>query len=411
MAIYEDLVPRFLRYVKSNTRSDPDSYTIPSTPRLIAFAKKLAEEMQMIGLKNVHYLDKNGYVVGTLPSNQEKKVPVIGFMGHMDTAEFNSENVNPQFVPNYDGQSLIKLDQAGKFTLNLTDFPFLANYKGHDLITTDGSTLLGGDDKAGVAEIMTAMAYLVKHPEIKHGEIRVGFSPDEEIGTGADHFDVADFNATFAYTVDGGSEGQLEYETFNAAEMKVHIQGKNVHTATANGVMVNALQLATDFQNGLPQKEVPEKTSGTAGFFHLYQLKGTVEEADMTYIIRDFKRSGLQARKEVAQRVAATINARFPEERISLTIFDQYYNMREVLEKDMRSVELAKKAMEEVGVKPLIDPVRGGTDGSKISFMGLPTPNLFAGPENMHGRYEFVSEQVMARATDVILQIIKLNSQ
>ncbi|MCL5457272.1 peptidase T [Loigolactobacillus coryniformis] len=411
MATYTTLVPRFLRYVKVNTRSNPDSKTIPSTPGLVAFAHKLAEEMQTIGLQNVHYLASNGYVVGTLPSNLDHEVPVIGFLGHFDTADFNAEGINPQIVKDYDGHSEIKLDAAGQFTLNTTDFPFLANYAGHTLITTDGSTLLGGDDKAGVTEIMTAMEYLIQHPEIKHGELRVGFGPDEEIGTGADHFDVKDFNAAFAYTVDGGSEGQLEYETFNAAEMKVHIQGKNVHTATAKGVMVNALQLAVDFQNGLPQAEVPEKTAGVDGFFHLYQLNGTVEEADMTYIIRDFERDGLEARKEKARQLAAKLNQQLGLERITLDIFDQYYNMSEILKQDMTSVELAKKAMENLDIKPLIEPVRGGTDGSKISFMGLPTPNLFAGPENMHGRYEFISEQVMAKAVDVILEITRLNSQ
>ncbi|MFC6171526.1 peptidase T [Loigolactobacillus jiayinensis] len=411
MANYTTLVPRFLRYVKVNTRSNPDSTTIPSTPSLVTFAQDLAQEMRTIGLQNVHYLKENGYVIGTLPSNLDHSVPVIGFLGHFDTADFNAEGIKPQIVDNYDGQSKIKLDAAGQYTLNTTDFPFLANYAGHTLITTDGSTLLGGDDKAGVSEIMTAMEYLIQHPEIKHGELRVGFGPDEEIGTGADHFDVQDFNTAFAYTVDGGTEGQLEYETFNAAEMKVHIQGKNVHTATAKGVMVNALQLAVDFQNGLPQAEVPEKTAGLAGFFHLYQLNGNVEEADMTYIIRDFERTGLEARKARAQELAAKLNQQFDMERITLSIFDQYYNMGEILKKDMTSVELAKKAMENLGIKPIIEPVRGGTDGSKISFMGLPTPNIFAGPENMHGRYEFVSEQVMAKAVATILEISRLNSQ
>ncbi|MFD0897598.1 peptidase T [Loigolactobacillus binensis] len=411
MATYTTLIPRFLRYVKVNTRSDPAATTIPSTPSLTAFAHELAAEMRTIGLQNVHYLKQSGYVIGTLPSNLDHTVPVIGFLAHFDTADFNAEGVNPQIVKNYDGHSPIQLDTAGKYTLNTDDFPFLANYTGHTLITTDGSTLLGGDDKAGVSEIMTAMEYLGQHPEIKHGELRVGFGPDEEIGTGADHFDVADFNAAFAYTVDGGSAGQLEYETFNAAEMKVHIQGKNVHTATAKGVMINALQLAVDFQNGLPQAEVPEKTAGLQGFFHLYQLTGTVEEADMTYIIRDFERAGLAARKAQAQAVADQLNQQFAAERVSLDIFDQYYNMIEILRKDMTSVELAKTALENLAIKPIIAPVRGGTDGSKISFMGLPTPNLFAGPENMHGRYEFISEQVMTQAVNVILEISRLNSQ
>lgn len=408
---YDTLVPRFLRYVKVNTRSDPNSTTIPSTPDLVKFAHNLAQEMKDIGLQDVRYLEESGYVIGTLPSNLDHQVPVAGFISHFDTADFNSVNINPQIVRDYDGHSTIKLDEAGEYTLNTTDFPFLSNYAGHTLITTDGSTLLGADDKSGVAEIMTAMEYLAQHPEIKHGEIRVGFGPDEEIGTGANQFSVKDFNADFAYTVDGGPEGQLEYETFNAAAMKVTIQGKNVHTGTAKDTMVNALQLAIDFQNGLPQAEVPEKTDGLDGFFHLYQLNGTVEGAEMLYLLRDFERDGLEARKEKAKAVAAKLNQQLDQERVKVDIHDQYYNMRDVLEKDMSSVELAKKALENLNIKPLIDPIRGGTDGSKISFMGLPTPNLFAGPENMHGRYEFISQQVMAKAVDVIVEICRLNAE
>jgi tripeptide aminopeptidase len=406
---YETLIPRFLRYVKVNTRSDPNATTIPSTPQLAAFAQQLGDEMRTIGLQDVHYLAKNGYVVGTLPCNLDQKVPTIGFIAHLDTADFNAEGVNPQIVAHYDGHSTIPLDPDGQYTLNTKDFPFLKAYQGHTLITTDGRTLLGGDDKAGVAEIMTAMAYLGQHPEIKHGTIRVAFGPDEEIGTGADHFDVADFNAAFAYTVDGGTEGQLEYETFNAAALTVEIQGKNVHTATAKDTMVNALQLAVDFQNALPAAEVPEKTAGRQGFFHLDQLTGTVESAKMSYIIRDFERDGLAQRKALAQAIAARLNARYDTPRVTITLWDQYANMREILEQDMRPVELARQAMENLHITPLTEAVRGGTDGSKLSFMGLPTPNLFAGPENMHGRYEFVSQQVMAHAVDVIIEISRLN--
>lgn len=406
---YTTLIPRFLRYVKVNTRSDPNSKTIPSTPQLAAFARQLGDEMQQIGLQDVHYLAKNGYVIGTLPSNINREVPTIGFIAHIDTADFNADGVKPQIVKNYDGHSTLPLDPAGKYSLNIKDFPFLKQYQGHTLITTDGTTLLGGDDKAGVAEIITAMAHLIQHPEIKHGTLRVAFGPDEEIGTGADHFDVADFNAAFAYTVDGGTEGQLEYETFNAAAMTVDIQGKNVHTATAKDTMVNALQLAVAFQNALPADEVPEKTAGRQGFFHLDQLSGTVEQAKMSYIIRDFDRDGLAQRKALAQKIAARLNASYDIPRVTVTLWDQYYNMREILAQDMRPVELARQAMENLHIVPLTEAVRGGTDGSKLSFMGLPTPNLFAGPENMHGRYEFVSQQVMAHAVDVIIEISRLN--
>ncbi|MSE05329.1 peptidase T, partial [Lactobacillus salivarius] len=282
------------------------------------------------------------------------------------------------------------------------------NYKGHDLITTDGSTLLGADDKSGVAEIMSAMEYLQAHPEIKHGEIKVGFGPDEEIGTGADNFNVEDFGADIAYTVDGGPLGELEYETFNAAQAKLTFKGKDVHTGTAKNVMVNAIQLAINYQDSLPADEVPEKTEGREGFFHLFKFDGSVEEAHTTYIIRDHDRKHFEERKQLMLDIAERMNTELGEERVVIDLQDQYYNMREVLEKDMTAVDIAKEAMEDLGITPEIYPVRGGTDGSKISFMGLPTPNLFAGGENMHGRYEYVSTQVMEKATDVILEIVKL---
>lgn len=412
MTKYEKLVPRFVDYVKKETRSDENSTTIPSTPTQVEFAKDIAKELKKIGLVNIRISAKDGYVFATLPANtSNKNVKKLGFIAHMDTADFNAENVSPQLQKNYDGKSVIKLDEAGTLTLNPQDFPSLTKYKGHDLITTDGRTLLGADDKAGVAEIITAVEYLVNHPEIKHGEIEVGIGPDEEIGTGADHFDVAGFGADIAYTVDGGPLGELEYETFNAAAAKIRVIGKNVHPATAKGVMINALQLAIDFQNQLPQDEVPEKTEGRQGFFHLLQLDGTVDEAQMAYIIRDHDRAKFEARKELFKEIIDKMNAQFTEPRLILDLNDQYYNMREVIEKDMTVVELAKLAMNDLEITPVIYPVRGGTDGSKISFMGLPTPNLFAGGENMHSRFEYVSVQVMEKATDVILEIIKLTNK
>ncbi|KRO01737.1 peptidase T [Levilactobacillus paucivorans] len=408
MAKYENLIPRFLKYVKINTRSNPDSTTIPSDPRLTEFANGLVADLKAIGLKNVHINPQSSYVFATLPANTDKTVQKLGFISHFDTADFNSEHITPKFVENYDGQSVIKLDDAGKYTLDPAVFPNLKNYKGHTLITTDGSTLLGADDKSGVAEIMAAAEYLLAHPEIKHGEIEIGLGPDEEIGTGADHFDVKDFGADIAYTVDGGPLGQLEYETFNAADAQVEITGTNVHPAEAKGVMVNASQVAMDFHAALPDHDRPENTEGREGFFHLYSMTGTVDSAHLSYIIRDHDRQVFEDRKKLFQGVADQLNKQYGSERVQVTIKDQYYNMREVIEKDMTVVDLAKEALEDLDIKPLIFPVRGGTDGSKISFMGLPTPNLFAGGENMHGRFEYVSEQTMEKATDVIIKIAEL---
>ena len=409
MAKYEKLIPRFLEYVTTETRSDENATTSPSTQTQVVFLHKLMDDLKEIGLSDVKYNESNGYVIALLPSNIDKKVPTMGFLSHVDTADFNAKGVNPQIVENYDGESIIKLDDAGKFVLDPKEFPNMKNYKGQTLITTDGSTLLGSDDKSGVAEIMTAMDFLVQHPEIKHGDIKIGFGPDEEIGTGADHFDAKDFATDFAYTMDGGPIGQLEYETFNAAAMKVDIQGKNVHPSEAKDIMINALQVAVDFQNALPSDEVPEKTDGRQGFYHLLSLEGTVDEAHMAYIIRDFERDGLEERKAFAAKVADQMNAKYGEGRVVATIKDQYYNMAEVLKDHMDVVNLAKDAMEAVDIKPLIEPVRGGTDGSKISFMGIPTPNIFAGAENMHGRYEFVSIETMEKAVDTMLKMNDLN--
>lgn len=411
MAKYENLIPRFLDYVKVNTRSDPQSTTIPSAPRLAEFAQRLIRDLKAIGLTNVHLNEQSSYVYATLPANTTKPVTKIGFISHFDTADFNSEHVRPQIVKDYDGHSVIKLDPAGKYTLDPAVFPNLKNYQGDTLITTDGTTLLGADDKSGVAEIMAAAEYLLAHPEIKHGEIEIGLGPDEEIGTGADHFDVADFGAEIAYTVDGGPLGQLEYETFNAADAQVEITGTNVHPAEAKGVMVNASQVAMDFHAKLPVHDRPENTAGREGFFHLYKMTGDVDTAHLSYIIRDHDRQVFEHRKQLFQGIADQMNAGFGQKRVQVTVKDQYYNMRDVLEKDMHVVDLAKQALEALDIKPLIFPVRGGTDGSKISFMGLPTPNLFAGGENMHGRFEYVSEQTMERATDVLIKIATLAEQ
>ncbi|OTN76319.1 peptidase T [Enterococcus sp. 8G7_MSG3316] len=409
--MYENLLPRFLRYVKTETRSDATSTTTPSTQTQVAFAQVLKKELEELGLADVHYNETNGFVIGTLPSNVDHDVRSIGFIAHMDTADFNAVNVDPQIIEKYDGESTINLDKEGKYTLNTKDFPHLKNYKGETLITTDGTTLLGSDDKSGIAEIMTAMEILIKNPEIKHGKIKVAFGPDEEIGVGADKFDVADFAVDFAYTMDGGPVGELQYETFNAAQAEIKIQGKNVHPGTAKDTMINALQIAIDFQNELPAAEVPEKTDGTEGFFHLMHLSGSVEEAEMAYIIRDHDRGRFEARKEELLAIQSKLNAQFDQPRIDIHLYDQYYNMKEIIEKDMSIIELAKTAMEQLDIQPVIEPVRGGTDGSKISYMGIPTPNIFAGGENMHGRYEFVSLQSMIKATDVIVKIAQLNAE
>lgn len=408
MSKYETLVPRFIKYVRKETRSDENSTTVPSTPTQVEFAKDIAAELEALGLSNVRISPVSGYVFATLESNVDRDVRKVGFIAHMDTADFNATNVNPQIVENYDGESDIALDAEGRYKLTVSEFPNLRNYKGHNLITTDGTTLLGADDKAGVTEIMTAVEYLVNHPEVKHGEVEIGIGPDEEIGTGADRFDVKDFGADIAYTVDGGPLGELEYETFNAAAAKLTFIGKDVHPATARGVMVNALRLAMKFDSMLPDGEVPEETEGREGFYHLLAMDGTVDEAHSQYIIRDHDRAKFEARKQVMEDIVKTMNDSLGSERVVMNMFDQYYNMREVIEKDMTVVDLAKKAMEDLDITPVIYPVRGGTDGSKISFMGLPTPNLFAGGENMHARYEYVSEQVMEKATDVLLQIVKL---
>ena len=402
---YENLLNRFLTYVKINTRSNPDSTTTPSTQTQVDFALNvLKPEMESVGLQDVHYLT-NGYLVGTLPANDSTKTRKIGFIAHMDTADFNSEGISPQIIENYAGGS-IELGQSG-YALSPEEFPNLNNYLGQTLVTTDGTTLLGSDDKSGIAEIITAIEYLVTHPEIKHGEIRVGFGPDEEIGVGANKFDVDDFNVDFAYTVDGGPLGELQYETFSAASLEIDFMGRNVHPGTAKNQMINALQLAIDFHNQLPEADRPEKTEGYEGFFHLHGMEGAVEKAHSSYIIRDFEDESFENRKKLVQEIADKMNAELGKDCVLITVNDQYYNMKKVIEKDMTPVELAKEVMEDLDIKPVIEPIRGGTDGSKISFMGIPTPNLFAGGENMHGRFEFVSLQTMEKAVDVIIGIVQ----
>lgn len=409
-AMYTNLVDRFIKYVKINTRSDESSTTIPSTASQAEFAKLLMKDLEEIGLSEIEYNEDNGFVTATLPATTDKSVPTVGFIAHMDTADFNAENVAPQFHENYDGSEIL-LNEEQSIVLSPDDFPNMKNYIGQTLITTDGTTLLGSDDKSGIVEIISAVEYLLAHPEIEHGKVRVAFGPDEEIGIGADRFDVEHFQADFAYTVDGGPVGELEYESFNAASANIKIQGKNVHPGTAKDKMVNALKLAVEFDTMLPQDEVPEKTSDREGFYHLLGIEGTVEEAAMGYIIRDHSREAFEAKKETILETARKINERFDQERVNVTLKDQYYNMREIIEKDMRSVEIADKAMRSLNIEPDVKPIRGGTDGSKISFMGLPTPNLFAGGENFHGRYEFVAVESMEKATDVIVEIIKTANQ
>ena len=401
------LIDRFIRYVKKETRSDEASTTVPSTPSQTEFLKDLVEELVELGYQDVRLNPKNSFVTATIPATTTKEVPVVGFIAHVDTADFEARNVQPQFHENYDGEAIV-LDKEGKFVLSPKDFPNLKNYVGKTLITTDGTTLLGADDKAGVSEIVTAGAYLLAHPEIEHGKIRVAFGPDEEIGRGADLFDVEEFGCDFAYTMDGGPVGELEYESFNAAQAEITIQGKNVHPGTAKDTMVNALEIARQFQNALPEFEVPEHTSGREGFYHLMYANGVVEEAKLVYIIRDHDRNLFEAKKAYLQLVADRLNASLDSNRISIDMKDQYYNMAEIIEKDFRAVEVAQKAMENLSITPIIEPIRGGTDGSKISFMGLPTPNIFAGGENFHGRYEFVAVESMEKARDVIIEIAQL---
>jgi peptidase T len=407
---FQETQERLIRYAKINTRSDEASTTVPSTVCQLDLLHLLVDELKAIGLQEVEFNPENAFVTATLPATSNKPVPTIGFIAHVDTADFNSENVQPRLIPNYDGQDIV-LNQAQDIVMKVADFPALSSYQGQTLIVTDGTTLLGADDKSGIAEIMTAMAYLAAHPEIEHGKVRVAFGPDEEIGRGADRFDVAHFGCDFAYTMDGGPVGELQYESFNAAGARLHFHGKNIHPGTAKGKMINAVQLLKDFLSALPEDQVPEKTDGRQGFIHPMEAQVTVDQGQLDLIIRDHDRQAFQAKKKLVQNIVDKMNAAYPVPVVSLEMKDQYYNMAEVIEQDMKSVELAKSAMEAIGIKPIIEPIRGGTDGSKISFMGLPTPNIFAGGENMHGRYEFVAVESMVKATQVIVGIIQANAQ
>ncbi|WP_139902068.1 peptidase T [Clostridium thermarum] len=401
------VVERFLKYVKMDTKSDEESTTVPSTAKQLELAKVLVKEMEEMGLVNVS-LDENGYIIGELPSNIDKEVPVIGFIAHMDTSpDMSGENVNPQIVKNYDGGDIV-LNKEQNVVLSPMEFPDLREYVGQDLITTDGTTLLGADDKAGIAEILTAVEYLIKHPEIKHGTIKIGFTPDEEIGKGADHFNVQAFAADFAYTIDGGKIGELEFESFNAAAAKIKIQGRNVHPGYAAGKMKNSILIANDLVGRFPADEVPERTAGYEGFYHLNSMKAEVEETTLHYIIRDFNRENFERRKQFVQHVIEEINRKYGEGTAILELKDQYYNMKEKIDEVKYIVDIAHEAMESVGIKPIIRPIRGGTDGSRLSFMGLPTPNIFAGGENFHGKFEYVPIQSMEKAVEVIVKIAEL---
>ena len=405
----ESIKTRFLRYVSLDTQSDDNSETCPSTKKQLVMLQMLHDELKALGLADVS-MDGNGYVMATLPANNGKTGPVIGFIAHVDTSpDMPGENVKPRLVENYDGGDIL-LNKELKLVLSPNDFPEMRQYAGQTLIVTDGTTLLGADDKAGVTEIMTAVEYLVNHPEIKHGPVKIGFTPDEEIGRGVDHFDVKKFAADWAYTMDGGEVGELEFENFNAALAKVNIQGRNIHPGYAKGKMQNSLLMAMEFNGLLPVFDRPEFTQDYEGFFHLMKIDGSVEKAVIQYIIRDHDRDLFEKRKETIIECTDFMNARYGEGCFTLELKDQYYNMREKVEPVYHIVETARKAMEALGIEPKIKPIRGGTDGSRLSYMGLPCPNIFAGGHNFHGKFEFVPLESMEKATRVILEIIKMNS-
>ncbi len=406
----QQLIDRFISYITIDTQSDPNNPQFPSTEKQWNLAKHLEKELVNIGLADVN-LDANCYLTATLPSNVSHKVPTIGFIAHIDTSpDFTAEKVNPQIHKNYDGKAIV-LNKEENIVLSLDDFDDLLKYKGQTLITTDGTTLLGADDKAGIAEIVTAVEYLIKHPEIKHGPIRIGFTPDEEVGKGAHKFDVKAFNADWAYTIDGSEVGELEYENFNAASGVVEIKGKIVHPGYAKGKMINSMYIATQFINALPSDEVPEKTEGYEGFFHLYGMDGKVEATTLHYIIRDHNHNKFEARKEQFKAVATKINQNLGKDLVKVTVKDQYYNMKEKVEPVKHIVDIAEEAMIKAGIKPNIKAIRGGTDGSQLSYMGLPCPNIFAGGLNFHGRYEYVPVESMQKAIEVIINIAAITAQ
>ncbi len=397
---------RFLDFVKFDTQSDELTNMTPSTPGQMEFAKYLKGVVENMGLEEVS-LDDNGYLFATLPSNTEEDVPVIGFIAHMDTSpDMSGRNVKPRIVKDYDGRDIV-LNEKEEVVLSPEQFPELLGYLGQDLIVTDGTTLLGADDKAGIAEILSAVAYLQAHPEIKHGKVRIGFNPDEEIGLGAHKFDVERFGCEFAYTMDGGALGELEYENFNAASAKVTIKGRNVHPGYAKHKMINSIRVANNFITMLPRWETPEHTEGYEGFYHLVGINGTVEETTLSYIIRDHDRDRFERRKREIEHLVNKTNSEFPG-CCSVEIKDQYYNMREKIEPVIHVIEIAEQAMRDAGVTPKVQPIRGGTDGAQLSFKGLPCPNIFAGGENFHGRFEYVSIQSMEKATEVIVNICKI---
>lgn len=400
------IVDRFIKYARIDTQSDENSTQTPSTQKQFNLAKEVEKEALEMGLVDVS-LDNNCYFMATLPSNTNKKVPVIGFISHFDTSpDMSGNNVNPRIVKNYDGKDIV-LNETNNVVLSPNDFPELLSHKGEDIIVTDGTTLLGADDKAGIAEIMSAMQYLIDHPEIEHGKIRIAFTPDEEIGRGADKFDVEKFGADWAYTMDGSEVGELEYENFNAASAKIEIQGRNVHPGYAKNKMINALHVANELISLLPKEQRPEHTEGYEGFFHLISLSGTVEEANLSFIIRDHDRNKFEDRKELLIHSVDILNKLY-DNRIKLTLKDQYYNMREKVEPVMHIVNYAYRAMEELGIKPNVKPIRGGTDGSRLSFMGLPCPNIFAGGMNFHGKYEYLPIPSMEKASKVVVKIAEL---
>lgn len=400
------LVERFLDYISYDTQSDEETNMTPSTPGQMVFVKHLRDELEKMGLEEIS-LDDNGYLMASLPANIDKDVPVIGFIAHVDTApDMSGKHVNPRIVKNYDGKD-ITLNETEQIFLRPAEFPELLNYTGQDLIVTDGTTLLGADDKAGIAEIVTAIDYLQHHPEVKHGKIRIAFNPDEEIGKGAHKIDVERFGCEFAYTMDGGEIGELEYENFNAAYAKVIIKGRNVHPGSAKHKMVNSIRVAANFIEMLPRWETPEHTEGYEGFYHLVGVQGTVEQTTLTYIIRDHNRERFESRKREIEHLVRKTNTEFPGS-TSVEIGDQYYNMREKIEPVIHIIEVAEKAMREAGVQPKVQPIRGGTDGAQLSFKGLPCPNIFAGGLNFHGRYEFVPIPSMEKAAQVIVNICKL---
>jgi len=404
----EQVIERLIRYAKIDTQSDFTSETTPSTLKQFDLLHVLKDELAEIGLTDIT-LDENGYLFASLEANTDKEVPTIGFLAHVDTAtDYTGTNVKPQRVDNYDGGD-IQLNE--NLVMSPTDFPELKNYVGQTLITTDGTTLLGADDKAGIAEIMTAMEYLIKNPTIKHGKIRVAFTPDEEIGRGPHKFDVAAFGADYAYTMDGGPLGELQFESFNAAGVKVITKGTSVHPGSAKNKMVNAITMAIAFQSEMPADAVPEKTEGYEGFIHLMSFKGALEHTELSYIVRDHDRQKFEEKKQLMRDAAAKIQAQFGEHALSITIEDQYFNMGEKIEPVKEIVDIARTAMEKLDITPNTLPIRGGTDGSQLSYMGLPTPNIFAGGENMHGKFEYVSAETMEKATQVIIEIVQLFEQ